>query len=293
MRNLCLACVVVVSIGMATLPDERIAAEQPNPVPQVVKPSPVPTQEEIRQLVQDLGKSRGRSKKATERLIRIGKPAVPVLIEALEEKKFGIRWGAVNVLGYIKDKRAVPFLVQRVLTDTDNHVRWRSIWALNSIDDDRAVTKLREVLKGQDKRTRWNAAVALSTMNDNEAVPVLLTGLQDQSSWVRWEAVNALGRVHDEKTVTALLPLLADPSARIRQETVLSLGEIGGPKATAALVNALSDKSPGVRWRAAMGLSRLGQKSAVSTIEEAWKRETNQLAKKEFKDALEKLKSER
>lgn len=245
--------------------------------------------DEVRRLIRGFSGSRAAQREARERLVAIGSPALPDLIDALQSDQFGVRWGAVNVLGYIKDKASQPHLLQRVLRDPNNHVRWRAIWALNQVRDVTVVSELDAALQSDNPTTQWNAAVALSVMEGSEAVPVLHRGLHDKSSWTRWEAINALGRVHDEQTVAALSPLLKDQDDKIRQETVLSLGKIGTEEAAAILIHALSDQSPGVRWRAAMALAQTRYSAARSALEVALSEETDPNVKKQIERALRKL----
>lgn len=267
------------------------AAAAAEPAPEGVAAAPGAEDDGIARLVRDLGGSRDAAKAARDRLVQIGPPAVPTLVAALQAPDFSTRWGAANVLGYLQDKRALMPLVERVLHDPNNHVRWRSIWAINQMHGEVSSAALRGGLTDPDSTVRWNAAVALSTLQDPACMPVLVEGLHSGSSWVRWEAVNALGRVHDEKTAQVLLPLLADPDTRIRQETALSLGSLGGETVVAGLIGALADREPGVRWRAAAALARTGAVRAVAPLTEAVANERDSFARREMEKALDRLRN--
>ena len=60
---------------------------------------------------------------ARECLVLIGKPAVPDLIEAIENDDEDIRWEAAKALGQIKDPTAAPALA-KALNDKNFGVRW-------------------------------------------------------------------------------------------------------------------------------------------------------------------------
>lgn len=282
---------LLVIAGMLGMPVQTWGASSRSPG----SPAPASRTETERgtilQLIQNLGGGRAAQRDARERLIAIGKRAVPALIDALQSEVFSIRWGAVNVLGDIQDAAAQPHLLQRVLHDPNNHVRWRAIWALNRVRSATVLSDLHAALQSSDRTTQWNAAVALSTMHAMDAVPVLRAGLRESSPWTLWEAINALGRVYDDHTVDALLPFLKHPAVRIRQETVLSLGKIATEQAIVALINVLSDAYAGVRWRAAMVLAQTGDKRVVAPLEEALRKETDPFVKTEFKKALDELQS--
>jgi HEAT repeat protein len=247
-------------------------------------------QQQIQTLIQKLKGEKYIRDQAREAIIKIGSPAIPSLAEVLKNNDdFTLSWEAVNIMGYIGDKEAAPILIEQVLNADNNHVRWRSIWALTQIKDERIVVELLKALKDEKERIRWNAAVALSNMDCKEAVPVLRRGLKSHSDWIRWEAVNALGRVHDEDIVMELIPLLKDPDKRIKQETILSLGRIGDKRATTPLLEMLVDTSPDIRWRAAMALGMIGDEKAIKGLEKQLKTEKDVYVKESIEEALQNI----
>ena len=58
-----------------------------------------------------------------ESLVKIGKPAVPQLVEALKRGNHWVRWEAAKALGQIGDATAAPALVE-ALQDEEFDVRW-------------------------------------------------------------------------------------------------------------------------------------------------------------------------
>ncbi|MBN2209098.1 MAG: HEAT repeat domain-containing protein [Candidatus Coatesbacteria bacterium] len=214
------------------------------------------------------------TKLAARKLESLGSEAAPALIKRLEStfdvggKSSKLRWWCVNTLGNIRDGRATPVLVECAAHDADPHTRWRSIWALNVIRDDRRIDLLREKLKSTDQLVRFNAATALSTMDVDDGIKVIEEAINSEDDWLRWQAVSALGRVKSPETVRLLIGCLKDSKTSIRQEAAMSLGRLDDIEAAPALIEALSDPEGGVRWRAARSLGQLGAKKAIPRLKE-------------------------
>jgi HEAT repeat protein len=203
---------------------------------------------------------------ARHEILARGPAAVDLLLAHAQHSDGHVRWEIVDLLGTLRDARALPALTDRVLDDVNPHVRWRAMWALSRLaTNDEIRERLRPGLDAEGER-RWNAAVALSFFEAPDGIAVLHDGVRSPDPFRRWEAINALGRVHDEKTVEVLSMALRSPSARDRNEVVLTLGNIGGPAANAMLVSALSDDAPSVRWRAAMALGKSGTIGQIDAL---------------------------
>ncbi|MBN1593797.1 MAG: HEAT repeat domain-containing protein [Candidatus Coatesbacteria bacterium] len=217
-------------------------------------------------------KDNEKTKSAARKLESMASDAVPALIKRLSETftndgKFNkLRWWCVNTLGNIKDERATDVLVKCAALDSDPHTRWRSIWALNVIREDRRIDLLREYLSSDDVVVRFNAATALSTMDVDDGVKVIEEATKSSDHWLRWQAVSALGKIKSPETLRILATCLKDPSDGIRQEAAMSLGRLDDPNAIPHLVEALSDEKSGVRWRAARSLGQLNAKSAIPEL---------------------------
>lgn len=73
-------------------------------------------------------------------LLNIGRPAVEILIEYLEDDDWVVREAAADLLGKIGDVRAVPSLMTRLSTDKDTGVKEHAIKSLGLIGDARPVS---------------------------------------------------------------------------------------------------------------------------------------------------------
>jgi hypothetical protein len=69
---------------------------------------------------------------ARTRLVEIGSPAVPALVEALQQFTGWGRWEAAKALSDIQDPRSAPTLIA-VLEDDDSSVRWLAVNGLIGI----------------------------------------------------------------------------------------------------------------------------------------------------------------
>lgn len=101
-------------------------------------------------------------------LEKIGKPALPALMKATQHPSQDVRYHVAEVLGLIKDLRAVPALAKTLTDEAEGRrVRYNAAEALELIGTPQAVPALIEVLKGQDKYISEVAAKALREILHN------------------------------------------------------------------------------------------------------------------------------
>ena len=107
---------------------------------------------------------------AAKRLTQVGRPAVPILIEALKHESPGTRQAAAIALGEIGDLRAtLPLLA--VLRD----VGWAAAEALGKIGDPRAEKVLQQTSQDfDDAELRSSARDALAKMRGGERTQVIV-----------------------------------------------------------------------------------------------------------------------
>lgn len=135
-------------------------------------------------------------RRARDELVADGILAVPALLARLDDARFTVRWEAVNALGRLRDPRGLAPLVDRVLSDSDAHVRWRATWALGAVDRAGAARELRAALATRDAAASWRATVALAILAPDASLsPALQAGLRHDEAWIRWEAQYCLGRL--------------------------------------------------------------------------------------------------
>ncbi|HYA87173.1 MAG TPA: HEAT repeat domain-containing protein [Nitrospirota bacterium] len=166
----------------------------------------------------------GARNSAIEALVQIGGQAVDPLLGIIETPDSDVRKFVVDILGDMKDRRAVPALIER-LGDADENIRVAAAEALGKIGDRRAVDALLSCL------TRHNhgwldyaSAEALGEIGDERALEPLLAALSRSS--LREPILEALGKIGNATTLGPLIASLADPLRIVREVSVVALAAI-------------------------------------------------------------------
>ncbi len=197
---------------------------------------------------------------AEEALIKIGSPAVELLIAALKEENWGVRVGTVSVLGEIRDVRALQPLIGTLRYE--GMAKGEAGEALIKFGDAALRPLLYALKNNDDPAIRSGAAAVLTEFSDPLIVPALIEALQqDKDALVRQSAVYVLSKKPDARAIEPLITALEDPDPAVREETVRALGEIGAIISSTLIVEALTealvDPDWGTRQSAAEMLIRL------------------------------------
>lgn len=125
--------------------------------------------------------------KARKSLVVLGKPAVPSLIQTLQNSKLDhLRWEAAKTLETIGDDRAIPSLV-KALEDSDIDVAWLAAEALRKFKKVAWSALLHALIKsGEDSVSLRQGAhhVLLNQKEDgfNDLLTTLLAALKSSSA---------------------------------------------------------------------------------------------------------------
>ncbi|MDE2843413.1 MAG: HEAT repeat domain-containing protein [Chloroflexota bacterium] len=191
--------------------------------------------------------------------------AVPAICRALEyggDRKF--RRDAIEVLGELGDRSAVPFLIQAVNRWGDT-AAIRVLLELGGRDAEDAV--IRQVNDGHDWRTSDLAASVLGEKGITSAMPALRQFLEiSDSSYSIQVAAMALNQLGDTITGPELTEWLRQGSSDQRWRAAIALRELGDGSANEALLNGLRDPEVEVRREAARSLGRKGDDEAIATL---------------------------
>ena len=193
---------------------------------------------------------------------------VASLIRALGDPDRTVRENAVNALGHLAARGAVPAIGTTLRSDADGAVREMAAWALGQIGDTAAVASLSAATTGDgDTQVRLTSAWALGELGDAGAVPALVSALGDRSSDVRTRAAWALGTIVPGHAPSRLVAALADTTPEVRTEAAWALGQIADPAASAGLGRALDDRVTDVRRAAIWALGHLeGDSASVALV---------------------------
>jgi HEAT repeat protein len=182
----------------------------------------------------------------------IGKDAVPALRKALEDNNPEVRIGVLMALGHIGRKvdEVIPTLIQ-ALKDPNKEIRKQAIRSMQMAGPraKTAVPSLCKMLAGRDEN--WylilRALVRIGPAAQG-AVPTLCKAMQDRFSGFRSDAAEALGAIGPgaRAAIPTLIQALKDGYPTVRIKAALAIWRIEGRKKLAvvlpALVAELEDK---------------------------------------------------
>jgi cyclophilin family peptidyl-prolyl cis-trans isomerase len=166
--------------------------------------------------------------------------------------------------------KAYPQLEAAVLDRTGQpKVRWWPVaFALQRLEDKRALPALLTLAREANPYTRAFAVKGLAALKDRSALPVLLPLMSSGERSVLVETVRALGRIGDPSAVQPLLRIVGDAAAdpHVRLEAVGALGSIHQPEVGDVLLDVLADPSPAIRAAALRSLAAFDHEGFVTML---------------------------
>ncbi|MFN7181536.1 MAG: HEAT repeat domain-containing protein [Planctomycetota bacterium] len=152
-----------------------------------------------------------------EALLFYGSLATDELINALESEKIEVRFLACQLLGEIRDRKAIPYLL--LLFD-------KKVKVLSSISS--------------------CAAESLGLLQAKEAIPKLIESLDSDDAELKYNALKSLGYLHATEAIDKIKKLLSDNSATyfdglIRAQAIRTLELLGPESAIKELKKLLTD----------------------------------------------------
>jgi cyclophilin family peptidyl-prolyl cis-trans isomerase len=161
--------------------------------------------------------------------------------------------------------------VARAVLDDQGQPRirwWPAAYALQRLEDPRAVPALLTLLQGEGAYAAAFAARGLGAMKDPRAVePLIAAATKEARPAVRFRAVEALGRLGDARAGAPLLALLRqtlDDATRL--EVVTALGRLRVAGAYDSVLDLLSDPWPPMRIASARALAAIDAEAFVTVL---------------------------
>jgi HEAT repeat protein/cyclophilin family peptidyl-prolyl cis-trans isomerase len=148
-------------------------------------------------------------------------------------------------------------------------VRWWPVaFALQRLEDKRALPALLTLAKEANPYTRAFAVKGLGALKDRSAMPVLLPLLSSGERHVLIESVRALGRIGDPSAAQPLLRILGDAAAdpQVRLEAIGALGGFHQAEIGDVLLDVLADPSPAVRAAALRSLATADPENFMTVL---------------------------
>jgi cyclophilin family peptidyl-prolyl cis-trans isomerase len=147
-------------------------------------------------------------------------------------------------------------------------VRWWPVaFALQRLENPRAVTALRTLARETQPYTRAFAIRGLGTLKDRSSASVLIPLVSGADRGVAFEAIRALGRIGDPAAAAPLIKVIHDRMTPkgLRVEAITALGGIKAPNVADELLDLVSDPVADIR-AAALAASAAADREGFVTI---------------------------
>ena len=199
------------------------------------------------------------------------KRAVPVIIDVLNEKRMTMRYNAARSLGDIGDKKAAPALI-KLLGDDEWQVRFYAVEALGKIGDKSAAKPLANLLlTDSSEKVRFAAIEALAKLDGRVEGKAVIEAFSDKDPKIRSYAIELSSSWMIKDAVPAISTMLKnDRSNKVRASCAYALGIYANYAAIPALIEALSDDYKDVRIYASDSLKKMSGQSYGDNKQE-WK----------------------
>ena len=249
----------------------------------------------LQKMVQFMGDSRGMVRLGfADTLGKIGKPAVPFLVEALLNNPDPVvRRASAKTLTLIADPETVPPLVNALINDEDTVVKGSAVGALAQIGEP-SVPIILEILASPEhpETTKGHAAWALAFIG-TKAKEYLYREINSDSESVRMAVVGAIAKIaqdeEEERAIKILNDALEDSSAEVRCEAAAVLGTLAYKPAVPNLIELLHHSDAQTRKAAALSLMKIRDGNALEPLRAACEREAEESIKPILKLAISQL----
>jgi len=173
-------------------------------------------------------------------------------------------WPVAYALQRIEDPRALSALLA-LATDPEPYTRAFAVKGLGAMKDPAAAAALRPLVVDGNRTIAIEAIRSLARLGDRGAAPALIKLARDGKTQphVRLEAVTALGVLRADGVIDTLIDILGDPSPAVRAAAIRSMAQ-NDPE---GFVTVLSGLDPDPNWsvRAALATA-LGGMSAEAGL---------------------------
>ncbi len=174
------------------------------------------------------------------------KKAIPKLIGYLDDMRRDLRRASVGALGHIGEPEVVEPLLHVSRRDIDSHVRKAAVGALGKMQAKEAYVPLIEMLEYEKYYDIIEAIVDALLKIDPEA---FLSDTENYSKNVR----SAIAK--NIRDIATLNKLADDPDKQIKVLAIQSIGKTNTPEATEILIGFLKEADPDIRKSALVGLA--------------------------------------
>lgn len=198
-------------------------------------------------------------------IAKLGQPAMPGLLQVLQDAPAQARIAAADALGIIADTKAIPALVA-ALKDQDSYLQIAAAKALARIRHPSVIEPLVNALEDSSNAAFFygvsdEASAALVKLGKPAIAPMLESLKRPATSGRgRLLIIRLLGELPDPRAVEPLVGLLSEPNLEVRQAAMTTLAKVAPQRALEALPPFLDDADFNVRHHAGELLRNAGWK---------------------------------
>jgi HEAT repeat protein len=201
-------------------------------------------------------------------------PVVKKVLQKRDDCTVELRRRALYVAGRQTDAEAASVILDVAKNDPDRDLRSEAMRWLPRVAGDNAVPQLEDLLKtSTDENTQRSAVYALSSIDTERARRAVRTLIErnDASENVRYEAILSISRERDGRSISPeemnyLRGLYGKfESAKLRQAVLTSVSRVETPDNAAFMLNIAKaeNENTSIRYTAIQRLSRMGNVSAT------------------------------
>ena len=223
---------------------------------------------------------------------RIGKPAVPLLVKALERPDDLVVQRVAAVLGDIKDSSAVDGLMG-VCRHKSWQVRDEALGALGRIGDGRAFEVVLQAFDDSVGQVRKAAVVACGQLKESKAVERLVHCLGDDFYGTRLTAINALLRMDTARVIAVISDSIESPNELLGNVACRVLGRLGTEPALNLLIYQTESIDLERRAHAAEALAQADPEDHCNFRQRYLEAEPDRLARLKVESALHPVQHEK
>ncbi|HPM42719.1 MAG TPA: HEAT repeat domain-containing protein, partial [Candidatus Omnitrophota bacterium] len=187
--------------------------------------------EKIKNLSNDDPKSMDTYRDVVDSLIALGRPVVPVLIEAFNNDNENVRICAIRTLGIMKAKEAKEPL-KRILSHQEMVMRVTAAMALARFGDSDAMESIARLLEDEDDTVKLTAALLLGLTGDARGVDILISSLGDAKNGMLTSIIQTLGRLKERRALEPLKRMLPEAGLELRNLLIETISNIEGTESS-------------------------------------------------------------
>ena len=198
---------------------------------------------------------------------------VKLMEEFLDSPIREVRWRTVFALSRLGDPRSAAVLL-RSTSDREAIVRSFAVKALTAdyarasgLDERGIAARVNRLIGDSDPHVRVNALRALGTYGLEDFVPAVVERLKDNDPNVQAQALQTLGLLGGTKAIESLRDGLRDRTFSNRRAAILGLSRAAGPDAMEDILEWYSSSAWRDRSTAAQALANVGGDSAGTLLE--------------------------